>query len=205
MAGPIVSTKEAMPLSVRMPRLMAFIDGENVVARYQALLHSGCRPHPNIVHFPDEFAWSPHLVLPGLMEPVRAYYYTSAVGDDAHVGQVEATIRAQVFCPNDEQSAIRANLYPRVYKKPKKSHKTTTIDVQLTVDALSHTFQNDLDAVLLITGDGDYVSLARQIVARGKRLFVAAFSVGLSTALRSASDEFIDLDSAFLASRPLVA
>jgi len=194
-----------MPLSVRMPRLMAFIDGENVVARYQALLQSGYQPHPNIVHLPDEFAWSPHLVLPGLMEPIRAYYYTSAVGDDAHVARVEATIRAQVFCPNEEHSAIKAYLYPRVYKKPKKSHKTTTIDVQLTVDALSHTFQNDLDAVLLVTGDGDYVSLARQIVARGKRLFVAAFSVGLSVALRSASDKLIDLDRAFLASQPPAA
>jgi hypothetical protein len=194
-----------MALSVRMPRLMAFIDGENVVARYQTLIRTGRRPHPKIVHVPDEFAWSPHLVLPGLMEPIRAYYYTSVIGDADRVREVEALIRAQLFCPNESQSAVKAYLYPRVFKKPKKSQKTTTVDIQLTVDALSHTFQNDLDAVLLITGDGDYVSLARQIVARGKRLFVAAFSVGLSTPLQASSDQFMDLDPAFVSTLPPAA
>jgi len=65
-------------------------------------------------------------------------------------------------------------------------------DVGITVDAIK--MANRLDAVVLVTGDGDYIPLVRYLQeARGCRVEVMAFQESTSMKLREAADVFIDL------------
>lgn len=66
-------------------------------------------------------------------------------------------------------------------------------DVGLAVDAIK--LSGKLDAVVLITGDGDFVPLVEYLKSRGCQVEVASFGKSTSARLIEAVDDFIDLDS----------
>ncbi len=65
-------------------------------------------------------------------------------------------------------------------------------DVGLAVDAIK--LAPKLDAVILITGDGDYVPLVEYLKNQGCQVEVASFGKSTSARLIEAADDFIDLD-----------
>ncbi|MFC1629738.1 NYN domain-containing protein [Patescibacteria group bacterium] len=66
-------------------------------------------------------------------------------------------------------------------------------DVGITVDAIK--LSDFLDTIVLVTGDGDFVSLVEYIKnAKAARVEVAAFGRSSSGKLREVVDEFIDLE-----------
>jgi uncharacterized protein (TIGR00288 family) len=65
-------------------------------------------------------------------------------------------------------------------------------DVGIAVDAIKTS--EAVDAVVLVSGDGDYVPLVEYLKNHGKRVEVMAFGKSTSTRLREAADEFIDLE-----------
>lgn len=66
-------------------------------------------------------------------------------------------------------------------------------DVGITVDAIK--LSNFLDAIILVTGDGDFVPLVEYIKhAKPARVEVVAFSRSASGKLKEAADDFIDLE-----------
>jgi uncharacterized LabA/DUF88 family protein len=66
-------------------------------------------------------------------------------------------------------------------------------DVGITVDAI--TLANRLDAVVLVTGDGDFVPLVSFLKHnKGSRVEVVAFGRSCSGKLIEEADEFLDLD-----------
>lgn len=89
------------------------------------------------------------------------------------------------------------NLSPRVFKKPKKNVSGKGVDIQMTVDILTHTFQNNIDVIYLLSGDGDYIPLINEVMRAGKQVYVAAFSSGLSPKLKTVADEFTLLDDIY--------
>jgi uncharacterized LabA/DUF88 family protein len=62
-------------------------------------------------------------------------------------------------------------------------------DVGIAVDAIKTS--DSVDAVVLVSGDGDYVPLVEYLKNHGKRVEAMAFGKSTSSRLR---DEFIDLD-----------
>jgi uncharacterized protein (TIGR00288 family) len=64
-------------------------------------------------------------------------------------------------------------------------------DVGIAVDAIKTSA--NLDVVVLVSGDGDYVPLVDYLKNHGKRVEVLAFGKSTSSKLREAADEFIDL------------
>lgn len=64
-------------------------------------------------------------------------------------------------------------------------------DVGIAVDAMR--IAPSVDAVVLCSGDGDYVPLIEQLKSMGKQAEVTAFSRSASAKLREAADDFIDL------------
>jgi len=64
----------------QLGRMMVFVDGENLVARFQAMLDAGHRPSHEVRHRRDVYAWSPGTVWPGLNVVRRATFYTYVVG-----------------------------------------------------------------------------------------------------------------------------
>jgi uncharacterized LabA/DUF88 family protein len=65
-------------------------------------------------------------------------------------------------------------------------------DVGLAVDAIK--FAPKLDAVILISGDGDFVPLVEYLKSEGCQVEVASFGKSTSARLIEAADDFIDLD-----------
>jgi len=66
-------------------------------------------------------------------------------------------------------------------------------DVGLAVDAIRSA--PNLDVVVLISGDGDFVPLVEYLINRGKRVEVIAFEKTAARELIEAADEFINLET----------
>jgi len=64
-------------------------------------------------------------------------------------------------------------------------------DVGITVDAIKLSLQ--LDALVLISGDGDFIPLVEYLKTQGRQIEVIAFGKSASTKLKEAADDFIDL------------
>jgi uncharacterized LabA/DUF88 family protein len=66
-------------------------------------------------------------------------------------------------------------------------------DVGMAVDAIR--MSNLLDAVILVTGDGDFAPLVDYLKwGMGRKVEVAAFGRSASVKIKEAADEFIDLE-----------
>ncbi|MDO9047247.1 MAG: NYN domain-containing protein [Methylobacter sp.] len=190
--------QEPMP---SLSRMMVFIDGENIVARYQSMLNAGRRAVDGVQHQKDVFAWVYHAVWPGLNVVQRATLYTYVVGDEKAANDAATAIQALTFgqyaLPGQHFTGRLINtLYPRVFKK-QRNRSGKGVDIQMTVDILCNVYQNNLDTVYLISGDGDYEPIIHECQRMGKQVVVAALSDGLSPKLKLIADRFIDLDNSF--------
>ena len=182
-------------------RMMAFIDGENLVGRYQAMIKDGRKPYDRVRHKRDVYAWLPGAIWPGLHVILRATYYTYCVGDKDAVASISEELRAfefQQYYVHGQIATVRLvrTLTPQVFWKP-KDRTGKGVDIQMTVDILTNVYQNNLDTVFLLSGDGDYAPLVAECKRMGKQVFVSALSCGLSPALRVSADYFMDLDGQF--------
>lgn len=182
-------------------RMMVFIDGENLVARYQGMVDAGRKPLRDVCHRKNTYVWSFPSVQPGLNVVSRATYYTYAVGNVDLVDEVATELQAQRFqqysIPGENFPAqLVQTLYPRVFSKP-KNRSGKGVDIQMTVDVLTNIYQNNLDTVYLVSGDGDYAPLIHEAQRMGKHVVVAALSSGLSPNLKLIADSFFSLDNCY--------
>ena len=65
-------------------------------------------------------------------------------------------------------------------------------DVGIVIDAIRTS--PGLDVIILVSGDGDFISLVEYLKNQGKRVEVMAFGRTTSLKLKEVADEFIDLD-----------
>lgn len=65
-------------------------------------------------------------------------------------------------------------------------------DVGMAVDAIKHAPK--LDAIILATGDGDFVPLVEYVRSQGCQVEVITFGKSCSSRLREAADDVIDMD-----------
>lgn len=65
-------------------------------------------------------------------------------------------------------------------------------DVGITVDAIR--ISSSVDAIILASGDGDFLQLVEYLKNQGKRVEIIAFGKTTSSQLKKVTDEFIDLD-----------
>ena len=185
-------------------RIMMFIDGENLVMRYQELLAKGKMPLENVVHAKDTYVWIQSTWMPRYHIVYRATYYTYVQGDDDKVNTTSEAIKSLTFNQyqplhqNHVTPGIANTLYPKVYKKG-KGKKAKGVDIQMTVDILTNVQQDNMDTVYLLSGDGDYRPVIEECIRRGKQVCVAAFSAGLSDGLKLIVDQFICLDNYYFA------
>lgn len=181
---------------------MVFVDGENLVSRYQAMLDEGWSPRKEgVEHAKDVFVWEPTSVFVGLNVVLRATYYTYVQGSTEATNDVEKKIKELYFInyrpPGTNFGHLPSTLTPCVFSKP-KNRKAKGVDIQLTVDILTHAYQDNCDTVYLMSGDGDYVPVLEEVQRLGKQVFISAFSSGLSPKLRLMADSFQLLDAYYL-------
>ena len=64
-------------------------------------------------------------------------------------------------------------------------------DVGIVIDAIR--IAPSVDTLVIVSGDGDFISLVEYLKNQGKRVEVMAFGKSSSSKLREISDEFVDL------------
>lgn len=175
-------------------RIMIFVDGENLVARYQDMMRDGYVPQEDTFHIPDVAVWRHGFThLAEYHEILRVTYYTYVVGDDNKVKEVREAIKKQNFMQH-RASRLPNSLTPCVFKKESRERKAKGVDIQICVDILNHVYRHNTEAILLLSGDGDYEPLIDEVLRNGVQVFLAAFSKGLSPRLRDKVDQLYELD-----------
>ena len=82
--------------------------------------------------------------------------------------------------------------------KRNKERDSKGVDIALTKDMLTHAFFDHCDVAVLMSGDGDYVPLVKEVKRLGKVVCVGAFSEsGLNPELKLTSDELFDVGPQF--------
>lgn len=194
-----------------MPRLMAFIDGENLTSRFEAMLKDGWVPRrveklyePGpIVHEAGRFVWSPSTIfgVPSREDLLRVHYYTTFSGATDDFERFKEFLTQQKVIRYQGESQMMAvehmQLVPRVFHKTTRGTKTKSVDINLSVEMLEYIRQNALDSIYLVTGDVDYLPLIEAAMRAGKKVYVAALSSGLSRRLEYSADKFISLNNTY--------
>lgn len=193
-------------------RLMAFVDGENLTARFAEMVKEGRTPRPNpnpnnpymdeAVHSDEagRFVWSPSTLQPALESGeeylLRCHYYTTCGQSEDVCDELTRDLSAQVarLYRAGGMPAGGTNLIPRVYRKMKANTRTKSVDINLCVEVMEYVARDALDSLFLVTGDVDYLPLIEATMRSGKRVYVGALSSGISARLRYAADRFIDLN-----------
>lgn len=184
-----------------VPKTFVFVDGENLVMRYQAMLESGHKPKKGIVHIPDVFVWHPGITTWSVMDIQRCTYYTSAAGDAPRLKEIRSRIAATTFDYTHEYSnnvpAGTGQLVPRIFHKESKSRKTRNVDINIVIDMVRAAHLGSAELLLLLSGDGDYLPLVDECMRLGKPTWVCSFSSGLHDGLPCAVDLYETLDDVF--------
>ena len=177
---------------------MVFVDGENLVCSYQRMLAEGRVPQHNVSHKEDTYAWAPESIrIEGLYEIVRTAYYTYTTGPkDSAVMSTSSELKDLGF-QRHLGSQMPDRLHPVVFWKRKEARSGKGVDIQLTIDALMHTYEGNLDILYLVSGDGDFRPMLQEAIRKGKQVYVAALSNGLNEELKYAADVFVPLDSVY--------
>jgi uncharacterized protein (TIGR00288 family) len=115
------------------------------------------------------------------------------VGDDIRVSCVGSALRQQVFA-KQTASLLPNFLTPCIFKKANRSLSGKGVDIQLSVDMMSHVYRDNVDSVLLLSGDGDYAPLLDEVRRAGVRVYVSAFSDGFNPVLKESADAVNELD-----------
>lgn len=173
------------------------IDGENLVARFQAMKAVGRVPKSTVIHVPDVLVWTPELIGDAVGDIRRVSYYTTVVGDDGRVAAIEKQIHGFAYSCRDATIKRQQQVVPRVFKKAAKSNKSRSVDINIVIDALRYARGSAIGIVTLFSGDGDFASLAKELTHAGVQVHVSALSSGASPLLESCADAFAILDDKF--------
>lgn len=189
-------------------RVMFFIDGENLVFRYQKMLEKGYEPLNAGIHKKDVYVWHSDIIRNIPRDIVRVTYYTSAVGDEVKILSICKDIKkieynykgpsygvgGGRYSGGSRSEQYKGNIFPRVFKKDNRSAKSKAVDINIAVDMLNYASLENLDAVYLLSGDGDFIPLIQAVMRKGMRVHLMALSDGLNPLLSTAVDEFECID-----------
>ena len=153
---------------------------------------------------PDVFVWHPKLTKMSIWDIVRVSYYATASGDDNLITSYKRSIsQTNYFFDYNEEDKFggRAQIVPLLFKKPAKSHKTRIVDVSIAIDFMRYAHNPNIELIVLLTGDSDFIPLITEGMRLGKQVYVGAFSSGIGKDLCHTCDEFFSLDEIFFRKR----
>lgn len=189
MAITIAGSFQTAPLS-----WMQFVDGENFTIRGQDVakqLNLDLRLYPDRFR-KDCFLWPLKHGRTSLGGPghgpelqrhaLRSHYYASSTGAEEALEEIRKSLRALEF-------------EPRVFKRDKSTKRSKGVDITLATEMLAHGFRGNYDAVVLVTGDGDYVPLVEEVKRLGKLVHIHFFGKICASSLKLAADCFVDITS----------
>lgn len=212
--------------STNFKNAFIFIDGNNIVIRFQEILKTIARKEgiklevlkkqlseknrnlAEIIWEKDKFLWSKSMnnFLPSLLRTnidiVRAYYYTYC--DENNRKKINDLI-SNTKIVNNSNSIL--TLTPEIIAFT-RGEQAKGDDIKICLDSMRHAINGSADIICLFTGDGDFLPLVEELQKMGKLVFVAAFdylgddtefkkAVGLNQKLKNRADYFINLSPIF--------
>ena len=186
-------------------QVFGFVDGENLLLRYEDMVKNGAIPKPDVIHIPGLLVWHPSITTIFLSSISRIAFYQTIVGSQEKVDEARKKVCDVHYTYRYESASGTGSLYPRLFNKETKGMKTKSVDINISVDVLRSIMNGTGDVILLLSGDGDYLPLVEEVVRHGKQVWLGAFSKGLSPNLRFAADEFFNLDAIFFQPTPAPA
>jgi uncharacterized protein (TIGR00288 family) len=72
--------------------------------------------------------------------------------------------------------------------------KESDVDVYMAVNAVESIFNDDIDTIILVTRDTDFLPVIQKAKEYGKETVVMGMDPGFSTALKNAADEVVVLE-----------
>lgn len=187
-------------------RIMYFIDGENLVMRFQDMQRQGHDPLGGILYEPDIYVWHRDMIKDKIRDILRVTYYTYATGSDEKILETKKDIQKIQYRYSGEKSGGGGRyvgisqtpglgqIVPCVFKKQKKSAKRKGVDIRMTIDMLNCSLMDNVDGIYLISGDGDFIPLIQEVMRRGKQVHVMALSEGLNPEMPVSADSFTCID-----------
>ncbi len=123
---------------------------------------------------------------------VEARYYTSMPREeDVQSSEWESYMRQKKFLKKLESQGIKV-IVTTLKKLPSGGYEEKGLDIILSTDMLK--LSKKYDTGILVSGDGDFVNVVKEIKQIGKRIENAAFIKTSSYQLRNACDRYIPLD-----------
>lgn len=180
-----------------VPKAMAFVDGENLVFRFQEMVKAGRVPASDIVHIPDRFVWHKSFTTWCMLDLMRVCYYTSAVSDDPGLYKLRtdiAKVNYEYEWETGQTATSSGQIVPFVFKKEHRSKTSRKVDINIAIDVMRAAYLADLEVIYLLSGDGDFLPLITEAMRHGKQVLLGAFSSGLDERLVYSVDEFTRLD-----------
>lgn len=178
-------------------KTIILIDGENLLLRYEAMVAGGKTPKSSVTYSPGRYTWAPEITETYKFNLARVSYYTTFVGDNDAIEQLNNEIASQEYEYQSSAYHGVGTLNPHVYKKEKQSAKTKSVDINLSIDALRHAYKGNIDKLIIISGDGDYLPLVQEVMRQGISVSICALSEGCHPALIYVPDDFHDIDEYF--------
>lgn len=72
--------------------------------------------------------------------------------------------------------------------------KESDVDVYMAVNAMEAVFNDDIDTIILVTRDTDFLPVIQKAKEHGKETVVMGMDPGFSTALKNAADQVVTLE-----------
>ncbi len=194
-------------------KVMFFVDGENLVLRYQDMLNSGHKQLNGIAHIKDVFVWHSDVIRNESRNIVRVAYYTSSAGDEEKILSISNEIKETKYLyqgppygvggklGGTRNQQFEGHIFPYVFKKSQKSARSRLVDISTAIDMLNYASPEKLDAMYLISGDGDFIPLIKEVMHKGIRVYLMALSSGLNPQLPISVDEFECIDDRLFQSK----
>ncbi len=72
--------------------------------------------------------------------------------------------------------------------------KESDVDVYMAVNAMESVFNDDIDVIVLVTRDTDFLPVIQKAKEYGKETVIIGMDPGFSTALKNAADQVVTLE-----------
>ncbi len=170
-------------------RLITVIDGTNLKGAIE--IH-GLTTHINYRQFAIEVAKRiPESDLPGRWALQRVVYVTASPIQSHDHARYERWRKFEAMIKRQERVELKLGRLEggpgRVYEKG--------VDILVAIELLAGAFKNQFDLAIVVSGDGDFADVAREVRGAQKLIFNAFFDAQKSYELAKAANGFVRLDN----------
>jgi uncharacterized LabA/DUF88 family protein len=160
------------------------------------MLQKGRHRRTDVKHIKDTFVWHGDITTSTPMDVTRVSYYTSLCGDDDKLSETANSIaKVEYDCSDDYLRT--GQLVPRVFKKGQRGNRSRLVDIEIGIDVMLAALGCPVEAIMILSGDGDFLRLMREVARTGKLIWAGAFSSGLNPEIPRTVDRFLQLDEYF--------